>query len=162
MGPAAPCTDGYPGGAHHLIGAHQALRVCGMKPASGIGIEARQALAKRHASQRAVQRQRLLPDRWRYVGKGRQSERQRAQVKTATANDNRNPPGRCRGLELRQRETAPAADGAPLRGVEKSVEPMRRARIVGNTWLRGQDLQVTIALQAVSVDNDPDKCLCQR
>ncbi len=56
MAPAAPRADRDPGGAHHLIGAHQALAICGVKPAGGIGIEPRQLLAKRRPAQRAVER----------------------------------------------------------------------------------------------------------
>ncbi len=41
MGLAAPCADRDPGSAHHLIGAHQALGIRGVKLTGGIGIEPR-------------------------------------------------------------------------------------------------------------------------
>ena len=71
MALAVPRADGDPGSAHHLIGAHQALGIRGVKPAGGIGIEPRQVLAKRSPAQRAVERQRLLPDRLGDVGNRR-------------------------------------------------------------------------------------------
>ncbi len=56
MALAAPRADGDPGSAHHLIGAHQALGICGVKPVGGIGVEPRQLLAKRRPAQRVVER----------------------------------------------------------------------------------------------------------
>ena len=166
MALAAPRADRDPGSAYHLIGAHQTLGIRGVKPAGGIGIEPRQLLAKRRPSQSAVERQRLLPDRFGYGGNGRQPKRQRAKVKAGSADNDRQSAGRRRFLHLCQGERTPAADGAAFSGIEKTVEPMRRAGAIRRIGPCGQNDQVSIALQAVGVDDGPGKRLrqlqCQR
>jgi hypothetical protein len=132
-----------------------------VKPAGGIGIEPRQLLAKRRAAQRAVERQRLLTDRLGYVGKGRQSKRQCTEIKPGSADHDGQSAGRRPSLHLGQGERAPAADRAALRGIKKTVEPVRYAGAVGGIGSCGQNRQVSIALQAVSVDDGPAKRLRQ-
>jgi phosphoserine phosphatase len=161
MRPAAPCPDWDPCRPHHLISTHQALRISGIKLAGGIRVETRQVLTKALAAERAVKRHRLLPDCFRYLGNGGQPQRQRAQVEPGSADDDRQPAGsRCRrDLGLSQR--VPATDGAALGGIEKAVEPMRRPGAIGNVGAGGQDLQVTVTLQAVGVDHRSGERFCQ-
>src|SRR5437868_3764333 len=124
---ALPRRERDAGGADHLIGAYEPLRVPGSKAGGATRVELSQLLAKSGAAQSPMEFDGLTPDLLRDFRNRRQTLLERPDVKTAAADQNRQPSGGGGEGDFIQRQPTPIGDGAALAGVQKAVEPMRRA-----------------------------------
>jgi hypothetical protein len=78
---------------------------------------------------------------------------QRAQIKPGAADQDRQAARRQRCRDLGKRQFAPRGRRSPLGSIEKTVEAMRRPRLLGWARSRGENAQVAIRLQRVGVDD---------
>jgi phosphoserine phosphatase len=155
VGPALPCRKWHARRADDLVGPHEALPVARKETPSALWVEQRQPLAERGAAETSMKLDRLSADLFGDLRDWRQPLLERVDVEAGAADQNRQPPGRGDGGDLVQRQRPPVGDGTALGGVEKTVEPMRRALLGSTVGTRRQDAEIAIDLQAVGVDDGP-------
>ncbi len=108
MRPVVPRADRHAGGARDRVGAHQPLRVAGVKPLRRGWVERRQPLAKKRAAEFSMERRSLVADRIGNFRKWRQPVPQRVKIEPGAADDDRQPPGCGGGCNFGERQGAPA------------------------------------------------------
>jgi hypothetical protein len=102
---------------------------------------------------------RLSPEFFRDFWNRCQTLLERPDVKAGAADHNRQAPGaRDRGNFV-QRPPTPIGDRAALAGIQKTVEPVRRALFGSGIGACRQDAEIAIDLQAVGVDDGAPECL---
>ena len=161
MGAALPCRKRNAGGAHDLIGAHQAPPVAGGKARGAARVELPQPLAERRAAENQMELGRLSPELFWDFRNRCQTLLDRPDVETGSADQNWQPARGGHGGNFVQCQATPIGYGAALAGVQKTVESVHRAVFGSGIGTRRQDAEIAIDLQAVGVDDGAAECIRQ-
>ena len=159
MGASLPRRKRNAGGAHNLIRSHQALPVARSKVHSAARVELPQPFAERGAAENQMELGRLSPEFFRDFRNRCQTLLERPDVKTGAADHNRQAPGGGDGADFVQCQATPIGNGAALAGVQKTVEPVRRALFGSGIGTRRQDAEIAVDLQTVGVDDGAAECV---
>ncbi len=161
MGSSLPHHKRNPGGAHDLIGSHQALPIAGSKTPSAARVELPQSLAERGAAENQMKLGRLTPNFFRDFWNRCETMLDRPDVKTGAADHNWQASGGDDGGNFVQRQTTPMSDGTALAGIQETVKSVCGALFGSGIGTRRQDAEIAVDLQAVGVDDGAAECIRQ-